>query len=63
MTSSYVKIPKHGQMCMFWTLIYLFILFAGFSYVMKRIRHSLTVAIKIYVTRPEKLNKAHQSLA
>ena len=24
MTSSFAKIPKHGQMCMFWTLIFQF---------------------------------------
>ena len=48
MTPSYSNNPKHGQISMVWTLISL-ILFAESSYVIKRIRHSLTVEIKVFI--------------
>ena len=47
MTSSYVKIPKHGQMSMFCTLIFQFNWLDSVMW-LKRIRHSLTVLMKFY---------------
>ena len=63
---SYVKNPEHGWPTWrneyVWSLVY-FIQLAGFSYVIKRIWHSLTVVIKfIKLVLKKKCYQARQSL-